>query len=437
MSVRVFVPLVSAGGEAEHLFEAIASDAPPEAHPAKLLPQISELFDFGLYRIGQTVREAVARFVDVRRRRVWLGASNARLAPWHLRISELQLGRLSDENARSAGLGLALAAICQAFGRDPGILFATGEVILTSEPGSRSVAIGAVEGVRAKLTLLGDYVVRHRSTLAGAVITALLPTCHPDGRSIAEAEADVLRRIEAEALSAGASLKVVFLSTLDEIEGPLGPFAVRAALTPLRVAAAAGIAALALALGGSWVALARAPVSLHWMPVLDEESGGPRRASYDVATDKLLVLRPCFDAQRQPLVRGGEALLLKVRADDAPSLASRLFPPRIMIAAVSRAADPLLLDADQLQAPGSPARGEEMVIAMPVERVDDEVRLFVLATRESALKSSDLLDELRARLKGLTGSAQLAAAATFLRDRLAGMLDFQFRVTTDETQCPT
>ena len=42
---RVFVPLVGANGESAQVFEAIAGDVAPEAHPARLLPQISELFD--------------------------------------------------------------------------------------------------------------------------------------------------------------------------------------------------------------------------------------------------------------------------------------------------------------------------------------------------------------------------------------------------------
>ena len=36
MSSRVFVPLVGANGEAAQVFEAIAGDIAPEAHPARL-----------------------------------------------------------------------------------------------------------------------------------------------------------------------------------------------------------------------------------------------------------------------------------------------------------------------------------------------------------------------------------------------------------------
>jgi hypothetical protein len=72
MTARVFVPLVDAAGEAAHLFEAIAGEIPPEEHPARLVPQIAELFDFGLYGVGQSAREAVISFVEARRRRLWL-----------------------------------------------------------------------------------------------------------------------------------------------------------------------------------------------------------------------------------------------------------------------------------------------------------------------------------------------------------------------------
>src|SRR5690606_13438662 len=128
MTARVFVPLVGADGGGEQIFVALAGATAPEPHPAKLLPQISELYDFGLYKAGQTVREAVARFVEARRAEVWLGRRNARIEPWHLRMSDLQVGRLSDENARSAGLGFTVAALLQAFGKDGGLVFATGEI---------------------------------------------------------------------------------------------------------------------------------------------------------------------------------------------------------------------------------------------------------------------------------------------------------------------
>src|SRR5579863_7824582 len=202
MSARVFVPLVGANGEAAQVFEAIAGEIAPEAHPARLLPQISELFDFGLYGIGQTVREAVTRFVDARREKLWLGRRNGRANPWNLRISDLQVGRLSDENARSAGLGLTLAAILQAFGRDPRIVFATGEIQLPTGPGEPAVAIGPVDGLRGKLLLVGDYIVQHRKALEGARMTVVLPTTTPDGRSLKVAEATVLERLRREASDA-------------------------------------------------------------------------------------------------------------------------------------------------------------------------------------------------------------------------------------------
>jgi hypothetical protein len=451
MIARVFVPLVGANGESAQVFEAIAGDIAPEAHPARLLPQISELFDFGLYGIGQTVREAVTRFVDARRAKLWLGRRNGRVNSWNLRISELQIGRLSDENARSAGLGLALAAICQAFGRDPGVVFATGEIKLPGGPGAPVVAVGPVDGLRGKLMLVGDYIVQHRKALAGARLTVVLPSTTPDGRSLAAAEAATLARLKGEAIDAGAAIDFVFADTLDGVEAALGPFAMSEIVTPARaIGLAAAVCALAVLFAG-WTALTHAPIELAWAPV---ETGGamtrgirvdngdttPQRARYDSATDKLQLLAPCFDDQRQPLVVGGETLLMRVTARDGLPFASKLRPPRIFIAAVSRAADPVILDADHFRplnnAPISDAM-LDLMTAIPIEPVEDEVRLFVVATRDQKIELSALQDDLRKHLQGLSGAAVLTTTESFLQDRLGAEIEYQFKVTNDKGLCPT
>jgi hypothetical protein len=449
MIARVFVPLVGANGESAQVFEAIAGDIPPEAHPARLLPQISELFDFGLYGIGQTVREAVARFIDARRAKLWLGRRNGRVNSWNLRISDLQIGRLSDENARSAGLGLALAAICQAFGRDPGVVFATGEIKLPGGPGAPIVAVGPVDGLRGKLMLVGDYIVQHRKTLAGARMTVVLPATTPDGRSLAAAEASTLQRLKVEASDAGAALDFVFADKLDGVEAALGPFAMHEIVTPRRaIAIAAAVCALAIVVAG-WTALTHAPIELAWAPVtaaaqtrgihVDGEDTTPQRARYDSATDKLQLLSSCFDEQRQPLVIGGETLLMRVTARDGVPFASRLRPPRIFIAAVSRAADPVILDADHFHPLNTPAASDatlDLMTAIPIEPVEDEVRLFVVATRDPAIELSALQDDLRKHLQGLSGAAVLTTTESFLQDRLGAEIEYQFKVTNDRSLCP-
>ena len=449
MIARVFVPLVGANGESAQVFEAIAGEIAPDAHPARLLPQISELFDFGLYGIGQTVREAVTRFIDARRARLWLGRRNGRVNPWNLRISDLHIGRLTDENARSAGLGLALAAICQAFGRDPGVVFATGEIQLPNAPGIPGVAVGPVDGLRGKLMLVGDYIVQHRAALAGARLTVVLPSTTPDGRSLATAEESTLGRLKSEANEAGAELDFVFADTLDGVEAALGPFAMREILTPARaVGLAVGVAALALLFAG-WTALTHAAIDLAWGPVatiqggahvvgVDEADVTPQRARYDSATDKLQLLGPCFDEQRQPLVIGGETLLMRVTARDALPFASKLRPPRIFIASVSRAADPVILDADHFRSLNSAPISDatlDLLTAIPIEPVEDEVRLFVVATRDPRIEISALQEELRKHLQGLSGAAVLTTTASFLQDRLGAEIEYQFKVTNDRRLC--
>jgi hypothetical protein len=447
----VFVPLVGANGESAQVFEAIAGDVAPDAHPARLLPQISELFDFGLYGIGQTVREAVTRFIDARRAKLWLNRRNGRVNPWNLRISDLHIGRLSDENARSAGLGLALAAICQAFGRDPGVIFATGEIRLPSGPGAPAVAVGPVDGLRGKLMLVGDYIVQHRKALDGGRLTVVLPSTTPDGRSLAAAEAPTLERLRAEAREAGARLDFVFADTLDGVEAALGPFAMHEIVTPARAAWAA-LAALALAaLFAGWTALTHAPIELAWAPVtsaeglarsivVDGANASPQRARYDSSTDKLQLLGVCFDEQRQPLVLGGETLLMRVIARDGLPFASKLRPPRIFIASVSRAADPVILDADHFRSLNSAPLSNatlDLMTAIPIEPIEDEVRLFVVATRDPTIEISTLQEDLRKHLQGLSGAAVLTTTASFLQDRLGAEIEYQFKVTNDRGLCPT
>lgn len=444
MTARVFVPLVGANGEGQQLFEAIADAETPEPHPARLTPQISELFDFGLYGIGQTVREAVTRFIAKRREGLWLSRRNAQLAPWRLRISDLQVGRLSDENARSAGLGLAVAAICQAFGRAPDLVFATGEIVLPGAPGALTASIGAVGGVRGKLSLIGDYLAQHRQTIAGRRILVLLPLSAIDGRPLAEAEAATLARLKTEADGAEADLEFVFAETLDGLEAALGPFALKEIVTPRRaVALLAGFVGLA-ALASLFEAYWHAPIALAFeppteIPAASADASAPQRARYDSATDKLMLLEPCFDSQREPVVIGGQTLILRVSVRDGLPFASRLRPPRLFIASVSKAADPILLDAAHFRSAGSTPREQAsttLTAAIPIEPVEDEVRLFVVATRDPQVDTTSLQEALRKSLQGLSGAAVLTTTTSFLADRLGTEISYQFKVTNDPHACP-
>src|SRR5580692_1782160 len=121
--------------------------------------------------------------------------------------------------------------------------------------------------------------------------------------------------------------------------------------SPTRSARALGVvAALAvIALVTSlWITLLHAPVVLAFEPLGEAtrslaDDASPQRARYDSTADKLQLLGPCFDDQREPLVVGGETLVLRVSARDGLPYASALRAPRLFIASVSRAADPVIL----------------------------------------------------------------------------------------------
>jgi len=440
MTARVFVPLVGANGEAARLFEAIADATEPPPHPARLLPQISELFDFGLYPVGQVAREAATRFIAARRQKLWLTRSNGRETPWNLLISDTEIGRLTEENSKSAGLALAIEAICQAFGRDPGVVFATGEIALPSAPGALTAHVAAVGGVRGKLALIGDYLVQHRKLLEGQKIVLALPGQSLDGRALAEAEAPTLKRLSEAARGLGSDLQILFLDSLDDLETALGPFRLPEIVTPRRATAAA-VAALALAgLAFGYQSIANAPVALTFEPAVagEIESGAePRRARYDQQRDKIVPLRPCYNAQREPLVVGGETLVFRVRAHDNFPLIGSFRPARLFVVSVSRAADPVVLDSARFKAIGAADTVAGLTAAIPIEPVEDEIRLFVVATRDPGLDATRLQAELRAALKGLSGAAVLTTTTSFLADRLGNVVDYQFKVTNDASACST
>jgi len=308
VTARVFVPLVGADGQGAHLFEAIADDSVPVAHPARLVPQISELFDFGLYGIGQIVREAVTRFVATRRESLWLSRRNGAAAPWRLRISDLQVGRLSDDNARSAGLGLTVAGLCQAFARDPGLVFATGEILLPTGPGALSVAVGPAAAFAANC--------RSSATISRSIDNCSTASVCSWRCRRPRSTGVRCRRLRAGARTAGAGGRARAGQTRVRVRRDArgfrratGPLALKEIVTPRRAIAMMVIVFALAALIAGWTALVHAPIVLAFeFPAstgIGSSNAGdaaPQRARYDSASDKLQLLAPCFDAQREPMM---------------------------------------------------------------------------------------------------------------------------------------
>jgi hypothetical protein len=256
----------------------------------------------------------------------------------------------------------------------------------------------------------------------------------------------MLDRLAAEAKDAGARLDFVFADSLDALEEALGPFAMREIVTPKRAALSAAALAAAALLVAAWTALAHAPVLLAFEPLtpgitrsLSADDSAPQRARYDSASDKLRLLGSCFDAQREPLVGGGETLVLHVSVRDGLPFASLIRAPRLFIASVSRAADPVILDAQHFRSLAGPASGGaeiDVTAAIPIEPVEDEVRLFVVATRDPGVDITSLQEALRKALQGLSGAAVLTTTTSFLADRLGSEIEYQFKVTNDPKACP-
>ncbi len=78
----------------------------------------------------------------------------------------------------------------------------------------------------------------------------------------------------------------------------------------------------------------------------------------------------------------------------------------------------------------------DLTMAIPVEPTEDEVRLFVVATRDPSVEISELQDDLRKSLQGLSGAAVLTTTTSFLEDRLGAEIQYQFKVVNDRALCP-
>jgi hypothetical protein len=292
--------------------------------------------------------------------------------------------------------------------------------------------------VRGKLALIGDYLVQHRKLLEGQKIVLALPAQSLDGRPLAEAEAATLKRLSEAAHGLGSTLQILFLNSLDDLETALGPFRLPEIVTPRRAAAAAAVALALVGLTFGYDTLVNAPVALTFEPAVagDVENGAePRRARYDQQRDKIVPLSPCYSAQREPLVVGGETLVFRVRAHDNFPLIASFRPARLFVVSVSRAADPVVLDSARFKAIGAADTAAGLTAAIPIEPVEDEIRLFVVATRDPGLDATRLQAELRAALHGLSGAAVLTTTTSFLADRLGNVVDYQFKVTNDASAC--
>ena len=227
MTARVFVPLVDARGEAAHLFEAIAGEIPPEEHPARLVPQIAELFDFGLYGVGQSAREAVMSFIEARRRRLWLSPAQRQpeaLAPAHFRSAarpsqrrQCALGRPRPDHRRAVPDVRARSRRRVRHRRDPSAERAG------RDRGRRRPGLGHARQARADRRLSrparpGARRPARRRRPAGA--RRRRPRAG-GGRT-----ARCCRGCARRPTSARIKLEIVFADTLEALDAALGPFAI-------------------------------------------------------------------------------------------------------------------------------------------------------------------------------------------------------------------
>ena len=427
---RVLIPLATADGGPGRLVEAVASSDVAPAHPAGLLPEISELQEAGLYRVGLVAREAAVQIMDAIRSRAWLGSWNAKPSSYHLRVAGLDGASLSDENAKSAGVGLAICALLARCKSARCLVIATGALSTDAGTEARIEPVGALAG---KFALIGDYL-RRSDSVDGQTVHLIAPVLTSDGKQTEQSHGAILTRLAETVAARGGQLQTTFAETLEDADAALGPLKTATRVTKPKAAVAVSALAAMLTLVASLNWLQSRPIILNWTWIADATAGEPRRARFDPPQRRFVPGPDCEDFNGQPQIVGGETLLLGVEAEDTSDLAAKFWSPRLFLVAASMDGALTVLDARAMP-PASLADQDHLLIAVPVEDEDDVVRIAVIASRERGTSPESVRSMIRSRTETSSPTFPLDVANE-LRETFPGVIDFQFRVTTDATLCP-
>jgi hypothetical protein len=403
---EVLIPMV---GESGGAVARVAADAElPQAHPAQLDREISELLECGLYQSGQQAKAAVR---SLRRSGAGLlGRPRAALSV----VNPGDIVGLGSENSASAELGLALALLAfQSQSAAPAVI-ATGA--LEQGAGTTDVRIKPVHHIGQKFRVVAQHFSQPGS--AKPPHWFLVPAADSDGEPIGTRYA-----AEVAALAArGIGLRPV--GTLREAMQAIGAQRIAQRRIERRLRGGlmfAGFAVLAAAIGVYWL---NSPLTLAF-------TSGPAPDGRIVMTPLRIIERDGRTRMQAPCMPSPGALpafelndqigirLRIVASDDDPTpwlggyhfMAVVLTGERAPRAVVPREWDPEGRAQFVWDIVGSP----------------DESTLIFLARRGFAFDADKLLADLLHSLAPLQASERESAAREFLRRSAPGVTTYRFK----------
>lgn len=412
---EVLIPVVGAGGGA--LLRAVARNERPPTHPAGLDPVISELNDHGLYQVGLTAWAALRRCGQ--RRSGWLAARETSLGV----ANPGDVPGLTQTNARSAELGLALALALQRADSPLREVIATGA--LDSGGNDRAVPILPVAHLDQKLKLIAAEF--RQPGAAPVPPMLLLPRLEPDGTPVEIRHADAL----AELARLGIAVRVVDTLT-DALSLISAQRLARHPAETLMKRSAALVLLVGIALAGGWTWLAR-PIEARFVPVTLPD-GATAITPLRVRPGAQGIPEALHGCPAGPATRLATGEALAIRFVTAPHAPSRWLGMQAAVVAVGSVTGVKVLPLSPIL-PADHTPGDVSGFIAEIADPAQENLLAILLRPGRPFDLAALEARLRERVGPLDPAVRLSVAENLLRTMAPGALIHRFTTTGALVPC--
>ena len=445
-SRTVLIPIVSASGEGGVLANIRISDVAPRHNPAGLNPQIADLINWRLYEAGANALGAIARMDLPHARLAMLSRLRPKSLPGYISITNgTEVAGLHAAQSRSAELGLALGLLSFA-GQSRQTLFAATGALSLGDPGNGSrdnVQVLPVSHIDAKIAALRHAAESSDAKRFPARLVWFVPSETLEGERFEVQHRAALEELAETCRSKSVSLKVCAVRSLADAARQLGV----SRLAPMRADKVFSYSLLgtlaASACGvGLWLWLT-SPLALSFGTVTlssGETVLSPVRARYDPQDNIYVMQDPCINANKLPVYRVDDWLIVTVAGDDADLLGDWLGGYHFTFVAISQRSGVKVLPVSSFDR-GRPERAlaqgrhRSLSVALPVSGPAEMTKLFVLARRGRPFDEAELRRRLKAILAGEPPEQSINAAETFLEGRAPGYVSYPFRSVEEEPEC--
>jgi len=450
----VLIPLAAGKADGGRVARVQADATPPAPNAAGLNGRIAELSDWGLYPAGAFALGAIQR-LHLRPRGLSLAQ---RLMPGamssYLKITNgPDLLGLAPENSRSAELGLALALLMHAGQSRDRLVIATGALARDASPhlAAEDVAIEPVAGMGSKIEALVGGLRTHKGSAYASCVQFFLPCRTSEGDDTITAYASEFAGLRKSFAQHGVEIEIVPVASLRQAMSKVGVSTLQPTFADRLVARSIVGAFASLCVGGLGYLWLNAPLEVTFDKI--ELSDGtmapsPLRAVYDPASSSFVMQPSCIGAQKLPVYRKGESLVLRASLRYSPTATvDKVLGYHYAIIGISERSGLKVYPAETIGRPSAdmkntsstptpPTTGPfELSVVLPVEGPTEKNKLIILARRFRAFDAAGLRSELETALDGKQPSDRINVAVSFLARYAPGYLDYSFLSAEDEVEC--